>query len=386
MPMPSGSSAHPADPVPGRPDPALPLLLLHVPRTGGSTLKFLLEAAYGSDRTLLDAHRYPGEDIAAAGFAVVEGHLGAGAFARHFGADWTANAVTLLREPVARAVSQARHLRARPGPLQEVLARPVRDPDALFARVPRLADAQTKLLAGRDLDRPADDDTLAAALDVLARAAFAPTEAFDAGLALVAERFGFGATTFGVRNAAAPTGDDDLRSAAFRAAAVAHNDFDRRLFEHAGRLFAERCDRFTRTLLDAPLDPGPAVGAARYLRRPLTDTVVRPAPGVRGRISGWMLVDGHAPDAVIVRVGETVTPVVSRVHRDEAARATGRIANRRAGFIGTVTIPADADRVEVIGVDRERGRRATLAFTVVDAPRRPLVRRLRAGLTPRPRA
>jgi len=383
MPTSSGSSALPADPVPGRPDPALPLLLLHVPRTGGSTLKFLLQAVYGADRTLLDAHRYPTESLAA-GFAVVEGHLGAGAFARHFGIDWTANGVTLLREPVARTVSQARHLRSRPGPLQEVLAGPVRDPDALFARVPRLADVQTKLLAGRDLDRPADDDALAAAIYALDRMAFAPTDALDAGIALVAERFGFGATTFGVRNAAASTGDDDLRSAAFRAAAAAHNNFDRRLFEHAGRLFAERCEHFTRTLLDAPLVSGAAVGAARYLRRPLTDTVIRPAPGVRGRISGWLLVDGNAPDVVVVRVGATVTPVVSRVHRDEAARASGRIANRQAGFVGTVDIPAEAETVEVIGIDRRRGRFATLAFAVVDAPRRPLLRRLGTGRKPRP--
>lgn len=379
MPRPPESGAHPADPVPGRPDPDVPLLLLHVPRTGGSTLKFMLREVHGADRTLLDAHRFPTEPLAGSGLAVIEGHVSAPFFARAFGPDWPANAVTLLRDPVARVVSQARHIRARPGPLQSTLAAPVTDPDALFGRLPRLADLQTKLLAGHPIDEPADEGALGAACATLDRMAFGSTEDLDLAVALGSERFRFGAVRFGVTNAAAPTGDDDLRSAAFRTAAEAHNRFDVRLRAHADRVLAERVERFTTTLLDLPLAEAGATGAVRFLRRDLVGPIRRPAPGVRGRISGWVLVDGHAPDAVLVRAGDRVVPLVPRVHRDEAARSTGRIADRRAGFVGTLGIPPEATTVELIAFDRARGRRAVIPFAVEEPPRRSAWPRLVTG-------
>ena len=366
----SGPPDPPVDPVPGRPDPGVPVLVLHVPRTGGSTLKFLLREAYGSDRTLLDVHRYPDDPWPTADYAVVEGHVAAPFYGRRFGAGWVANGVTILREPVARVVSQARHIRARPGPLQATLAAPVRDPADLFARVPRLADLQTKLLAGAPIEVPADEDTLARAVATLDLLAFGLTEALDATIALLSERFGFGAAPFGVSNAAAPTGDTDLRSEAFRTAAAAHNRFDRRLFDHARESFAARCEHLTATLLGLPLADAAASGALRYLRREATDAVRRPKAGVRGRLSGWILVDGRAPDAVVVRAGDSVVPAVPRLHRDEGARLTGRASDRRAGFAATLALPADATTVEVIAFDRARGRRASLTVPVTDAPRR----------------
>src|SRR5262245_54353398 len=148
------TEAQRADPVPGAPDPGRPLLFSHIPRTAGSTVKYVLRSTIGHQRTLLDAHFYDteGEDLHR--FALVEGHLGVDFFAERFGADWHANGLTMLRDPSARTVSQARHIRARPGPFQDQLRERVDDPEDLFRRVPRLTNLQTKYLAGLHLDAP----------------------------------------------------------------------------------------------------------------------------------------------------------------------------------------------------------------------------------------
>src|SRR5262245_364794 len=143
-----------ADPVPGAPDPGRPLLFSHIPRTAGSTLKYVLRSTLGHQRTLLDAHFYRTDDEDLHRFALVEGHLGVDFFDVRFGADWQANGLTMLREPTARTVSQARHLRARPGPFQEQLRARVDDPEDLFARLPRLTNTQTRYLAGIHRDEP----------------------------------------------------------------------------------------------------------------------------------------------------------------------------------------------------------------------------------------
>ena len=93
-------------------------------------------------------------------------------------------------------------------------------------------------------------------------------------------------------------------SAAFRAAAADHNRFDRRLWEHARTTFAARCEHLTTGLLSLPLAESGARGAVRYLRRDVTEGVPRPNTGVRGRVSGWILVGERAPDAVLVRAGD----------------------------------------------------------------------------------
>src|SRR6185436_17263138 len=131
----------------------------------------------------------------------VEGHLGVDFFAERFGADWHANGLTMLRDPGARAISQARHIRARPGPFQEQLRERVRDPEDLFARVPRLTNLQTKYLAGMHLDEPdVDAGALAVARATLDRMAFGIAESFDSSMALFMERLGFGIPKFDIVN------------------------------------------------------------------------------------------------------------------------------------------------------------------------------------------
>ena len=206
------------DPVPGKPRADLPLLVLHIPRTGGSTLKFMLRTTYGQARTLLDAHWFRTADEDLSGYAVVEGHLGVEFFARKFGAGWTANGITLLRDPVARTVSQARHIRARPGPLQEQLLGRVENPAELFERIPTLGNLQTKHLSRTPLDAVVvDDSALAEAKATLDALAFGVTERFDSSIALLMERFRLGIPKFDVANVSVGIHDDDLLSDEFRA-------------------------------------------------------------------------------------------------------------------------------------------------------------------------
>ena len=262
------------DPVPGAPDAARPLLVVHVPRTGGSTLKFMLRTTFGQQRTLLDAHWFRTESADLSGFAVVEGHLGAEFFTRTFGPDWVANGFTLLREPVARTVSQARHLRARPGPLQHHLAETVRDPGTVFEQIPMLRNLQTKQLSRTPLDAPVVSlDALERAKATLDQLAFGVTEAFDTSIALLMERLAIGIPKFDVANVSRGAHDDDLLSEEFRAAARAANDVDQQLHEYAAALFRTRITTFTESLLGLDLEESTLTCGLRYRGLPVEGAI-----------------------------------------------------------------------------------------------------------------
>jgi hypothetical protein len=364
------------DPVPGEPRADLPLLVLHIPRTGGSTLKFMLRTTFGQARTLLDAHWFRIADEDLGGYAVVEGHLGVEFFARKFGAGWCANGITLLREPVARTVSQARHIRARPGPLQEQLLARIGNPAELFERIPTLGNAQTKHLSRTPLDAAVvGEGALAEAKATLDQLAFGLTESFDSSIALLIERFRLGVPKFDVANVSAGTHDDDLLSEEFRAAAAEHNEFDRRLHDYATTLLSARIASYTESLLAVPADECPLTCGLRYRSRPVDGAIRVPARDVTARFSGWALLDGHAADAALVRVGDRVTPLVPGIERDDAARRTHDLDNRNAGVIGTLTIPAGAESIELIAFDRARGRRASQVVEVTRVEPEPLVAR-----------
>ena len=95
-------------------------------------------------------------------------------FAEHFGADWHANGITMLREPVARTVSQARHIRARPGPFQEQLQEPRGGAGwRVRARAAARRTCRRSTSRARHLDAPqVDAGALAAAKANLDRLAF----------------------------------------------------------------------------------------------------------------------------------------------------------------------------------------------------------------------
>ena len=254
------------DPVPGGPNLGLPVMFLHIPRTGGFTLKTVLETIFGMRNSLLDIHHYP-LDVDPRPFAFIEGHVVRDRFSRVFGDGWHTNGLTLLRDPVARVVSQARHIRAlRRDPWYPMLASTVDDAEAFFQKVPLLINLQTKQLGGRlprEVSVPAS--AVEHATSVLDRLAFGLTEQFDTSMALFAERFGLDLPDFGVTNAAPEKGDDDLRSQEFRDAARVYNDRDIELTYSRAASPSTRsgCSRFrwTRVGSNTSCTPAPSASA-----------------------------------------------------------------------------------------------------------------------------
>jgi len=375
-------SATNADPVPGRPDPALPLLFTHIPRTAGSTLKFLLRSTLGHQRTLLDAHFYDldGEDLH--GFALVEGHLDVAFFTEHFGPDWHANGMTMLRDPVARTISQARHIRARPGPFQEQLQARVREPASVFERVPRLANLQTKYLSGTPRDAiEVGAAALAEAKVTLERLAFGVTEQFDTSTALLMERLGFGIPKFDVANVSRGSSDDDLLADEFRVVTRRYNDLDLQLYAHGCALLRSRVASYADALLAAAADEKPLDGILRFRRQRIEDEIQLPGASVAAaRFSGWLLIDGRPVDAAFVRVDGEIIPLVPRIERSDAARGTHDLHNRTAGVVGTLRIPPGATRLELFAFDRGRALRAQRTIEIVRVEPPPLSARLPSAI------
>ena len=375
-------SATNADPVPGRPDPALPLLFTHIPRTAGSTLKFLLRSTLGHQRTLLDAHFYDldGEDLH--GFALVEGHLDVAFFTEHFGPDWHANGMTMLRDPVARTISQARHIRARPGPFKEQLQARVREPASVFERVPRLANLQTKYLSGTPRDAiEVGAAALAEAKVTLERLAFGVTEQFDTSTALLMERLGFGIPKFDVANVSRGSSDDDLLSDEFRVVTRRYNDLDLQLYAHGCALLRSRVASYADALLAAAADEKPLDGILRFRRQRIEDEIQLPGASVAAaRFSGWLLIDGRPVDAAFVRVDGEIIPLVPRIERSDAARGTHDLHNRTAGVVGTLRIPPGATRLELFAFDRGRALRAQRTIEIVRVEPPPLSARLPSAI------
>ena len=342
-----------ADPVPGEVRTGLPLMFAHIPRTAGSTLKFMLQSSFGLKGSLLDAHLYRTADEDLRQFSFVEGHLAAHFFAWSLGANWFTNGLTMLRDPVDRTVSQARHIRARPGRLQPKLHATVRDPDEVFERVPRLINVQTKFLGRVPADAPhVEREALSEAKGLLDHLAFGVTEAFDTSVALFVERFRLRVPKFDIRNVAWATGDDDLQSAEFRAAARRNNELDVELYTYATTLLNSRVQRFTGNLLGldarrrgcrlrrAAVSRQPGRGPHRAPDRRDVGEALGLDPRRRSR--------GRRGAGARRRTADS-GPLA--VERDDAARLTQDIGNRFAGFLGTIAIPADARVLEIIAFD-----------------------------------
>ena len=123
----------------------------------------------------------------------------------------------------------------------------------------------------------------------------------------------------------------------------------------------------------------PPAARCGFRGRPVENHIALPIGETSGRLSGWILVDGRAADAVLVRAGERLTPVAPAVERDDAARLTRDISNRFAGFLGTVAIPADARALEIIAFDRARGRRAAHRLEITRTAAKPPLERSAAA-------
>jgi hypothetical protein len=352
------------DPVPGAPDPTLPVVFLHIPRTAGFTLKTVLQTFFGMRSSLLDIHHYPhGLDIRP--FAFIEGHANTSYFRRSLGPAWYRNGLTILRDPVARVVSQARHIRAmRTGPWYPMLESTIDDPEDLFEKVPLLINLQTKQLGGLQPRAEVVSSTIDDAKIALDHLAFGLTEQFEASMALFAERFELDLPDFGVTNTMPALGDEDLRSDGFRAAARTHNQCDEKVYAYACKLFRCRVTDYVERLLALPLDDGRIEYVLHAGAKRVADAIVV-RPSTRSvKLRGYVLVDGFRADAVLIRVGEQTTPLACRVVSMGAANRSREVVNRYAGVRGTIELPGSASQLELIAFDRVRGRRSQTTIEV----------------------
>jgi len=354
-----------------------PILFLHIPRTAGMSLKRMCVEALGANRCLTDVHflrveREHGVDLDA--YEFVEGHVVAGFFGATTAAEhWPSRGFTILRDPVARVVSQAIHARHRPDQVRgdewrEGLRAEVTDPHVLFERVSALCDLQTRQLGFppfRWPHRVADESALEAAMRLLEHLPFGLTEAFPTSAAMFADRFGLQLPGIVRTNATATDGDADLRSAEFAAAAREHNGFDLRLYDWASALFADRVRDHCEKLFSRPTDE--AVLEVAFAPPPATASdVLSVANGsTEVALRGTALLGGRPAEAVLVRVGEELTPVGGRYASTRLAERTGNPDHRYAGFEGTLTLPADVRQIEVIAVDRTRRLHGAARVSVV---------------------
>jgi hypothetical protein len=348
-----------ADPVLGdRPDQARPLFFVHIPRTGGFTLKHVLQNMCGARHVLLNVHKYDIELVDPSSYEVIEGHVGFSKGERLAGVP---NVTTIVREPVARTVSVARNIkRWQTHDRADVLGSRRVAPKDIFAAIPNLSNGQTKQLAGRRPSSDASADDLARARSVVDRIAVGLTEEFSTSLVLLAERFGFRLPEFGVTNASRRFGDRNLRSTAFRELAAEHNQLDQELYAHARAVFEGRAREYVERLRSMSLETGQASGTLEAGGTPAGDVVALPSSATEVRLEGWLLVDGRPADAVIARAGDGAwVPLLSRQVCNPAAWATRAPENLYSGVSGTIPMAAGAAVMSIEAFDRTEGRRAT---------------------------
>jgi len=228
------------------------VIFLHLPKTGGTTLQHILQRCYPQDqiRTFKDPNRQREieefEQVAATNrgaYRLIQGHLSFG-FHRHLPGDSTY--ITLLREPIARALSFYYYAKShRDHYLYRSLAGGDVDLRTLLKeRTPtthELFNLQTSMIAGdewEDPERPADRAALERAKQNL-RNHFVVglTEEFDASLRLMSQRFGWKVKSYTKKNVTRRKPRNDTLDTETLALLREANAFDIELYQFARELF-----------------------------------------------------------------------------------------------------------------------------------------------------
>lgn len=191
------------------------LIFLHIPKTGGTTLQHILQRCYARNEicTFRDENRESQianfKRLAAeqrAQYRLIQGHLSFG-FHHHLPGD--SIYITLLREPISRALSFYHYAQSHPGHyLHQVLKSDQVDLKTLLKErtvtTQELFNLQTGMVAGEgyyDSERPADRAALERAKKNLEdRFVVGLTEEFDASVRRMSQLFGWNVGAYRKKN------------------------------------------------------------------------------------------------------------------------------------------------------------------------------------------
>jgi len=237
------------------------LVFVHIPKTGGLTLAEIIRRQYPSDSTTWMSFQKPDQVSAflkkspeeKADIKCVMGHF---PFGFHSHLPGPSVYVTLLREPVARLISECRYIQRRPGegpwwPPKEAL----KSLDAYldYRIATRAVNVQTRLISGHfpKVGAPPPFDPLPAnALDEAKRnlkehfAVVGVTDRFDEALLLMKKRIGWAKSiSYARRNAAPEPFTTDGLSPEFVARIRMHTQLDAELVAYASTLLTDAVER-----------------------------------------------------------------------------------------------------------------------------------------------
>lgn len=226
------------------------VIFLHIPKTGGTTFRKILERNYGRNQTLTLYGRHHRDEIQGfaklaepqrARYRLITGHL---FFGFHRFVPGNSTYVTFLREPIARSLSFFSYARSHSDHyLYRLLTEERLGLRTLLERraTPELFNLQTRMIAGdqSNSDRPLDRSALEHAKQNL-RANFCfvgLTEEFDASVVLLARTFGWSLPFYLKKNVSHEKTHPKSVDAKTRALLRDANALDVELYEFARTLF-----------------------------------------------------------------------------------------------------------------------------------------------------